>query len=77
MRPPLRIRRLHGLNDKVACFQIRDALDRTISIYCEEADLRREVAKLFSPQEAEALAKWIARRLTDEWSVPVERPTPR
>lgn len=66
MRPPLHIRKLHGFGDKVACYQIRDAAERTINLYCEEAALRREVAKLFSPEEAEALAKRIARMFTDE-----------
>ncbi len=58
---PLRIRRLPS------SVIITDARGRAICIYCEEAPLRRDVACLWSPSEAEALARWIARRLTDQW----------
>lgn len=50
---------------------IVDALERRICIYCERKELRREVAKLWSPEEAEAIAKWIARKLTEEHTVAV------
>lgn len=45
---------------------IRDAEGRGISVHCESDPLRRDVAKLWTPEEAEALAKKIARFLTDE-----------
>lgn len=62
---PLRVRR-YGGDGKVSAFLITDAAGRSINLCCEETELRREVAKLFSPEEAEELAVRIARWLTDE-----------
>lgn len=63
---PLRIRPHRGPTGTVDAYLIRDAAGRGISLPCEEADLRREIAKLFTPAEAEELAKRIARFLTDQ-----------
>lgn len=68
---PLRLRRFESAPGQTCAFIITDARGRSLQIPCEQADLRREVAKLFSPAEAEAIAKWIARRLTDEWAVQI------
>lgn len=63
---PLTVQRFRGVRKTVDAVIIRDAAGRGISLPCEEAEIRREVAKLFSPAEAEELAKQIARWLTDE-----------
>lgn len=68
---PLKVRRYGGIDNKTSAFMITDARGRSINIPCEEAELRREVAKLWSPEEAEAIAVWIARKLTDDWAVQV------
>lgn len=68
---PLRIRRLHDHKGELVQVAIIDGLDRRICFYAERRELRREVAKLWSPQDAEALAVHIARLLTDEWAVQV------
>jgi hypothetical protein len=65
---PLRIRRLHDHNGELVQVAIIDALDRRICFYAERRELRREVAKLWSPEDAEALAVHIARFLTDRWA---------
>ena len=68
---PIRIRRLHDHNGRPVQIALRDALDRSICFYVEEAPLRREVAKLWSPEDGEALAVHIAKFLRDEWAVQV------
>lgn len=65
LRFPIRVRR-YGANGSPSAIMITDAAGRSISIHCEEAALRREIAKLFTPAEAEALAVRIARWLTNE-----------
>lgn len=65
---PLRVTRFHSAPGTTSAFMITDARGRSINICCEEADLRREVAKLWSPAEAEVIARWIARKMTDEWA---------
>lgn len=66
---PVRVRRYGGIDGEVSAYLITDANGRSVTIPCEARALRREVAKLFSPEEAEILAKWIARRLMDEWAI--------
>lgn len=68
---PLKVRRFQGVLGTTSAYMVTDAKGRSINVCCEEAELRREVAKLWSPEEAEAIAKWIARKLTDEWTVEV------
>lgn len=68
---PLKVRRFQGIAGKTSAYLITDAKGRSINVCCEETELRREVAKLWSPEEAEAIAKWIARRLTDDWAVQI------
>ena len=60
----------------ISAYIIQDAAGRGINIPCEPDPVRREVAKLFSPEEAEALAKRIARFLTDEAETTKEPPSP-
>lgn len=66
MKLPLKIQAFRGVHDEIAAYIIRDALGRPISLPCDPNELRRNVAKLWSPEEAEALVKRIARMLTDE-----------
>ncbi|AMJ62450.1 hypothetical protein AXW83_21020 [Bosea sp. PAMC 26642] len=68
---PLRVRRFGGTPGSIDALLITDARGRSINIPCEEAPLRREVAKLFTPAEAEALAVHIARFLSDEWAAQI------
>ncbi len=66
LKLPLRIRSHRGPTGTIDAYIITDAAGRSINICCEEMELRREIAKLFTPAEAEELAKRIARWLTDE-----------
>lgn len=63
---PLSVRRFRGVHGTVDAVIIKDSAGRGISLPCEEMELRREIAKLFTPAEAEELARRIARWLTDE-----------
>jgi hypothetical protein len=63
---PLTIRPYRGVRGEITAYIIRDRQGRAIQIHCDEDQLRRGVAKLWSPEEAEALAKRIARLLTDD-----------
>lgn len=63
---PLSVRRFIGVTGNPAAYIISDARGRSINICCDIDQLRREVAHLWSIEEAEALAKKIARMLTDE-----------
>lgn len=63
---PLRVRRVTGIDGLTASVVITDARGRSIHIYCEEEPLRREVARIWTPAEATALAQRIARLLTDD-----------
>lgn len=73
LRFPLRVYRFRGVMGHVSAIIIRDAAGRSLQIPCDPNPLRRDVARLWSPEEAEELAKAIARSLTDE----SERMTPR
>lgn len=67
MKLPLRIIPFRSsVRQQVSAYIIQDAAGRGINIPCEPDPVRREVAKLWSPEEAEALAKRIARFLTDD-----------
>ncbi len=66
MKFPLAIKRAIGTRGQIAGYQVTDAYGRYIHLPCEEDPIRRGVVKLWSPEEAEALAKRIARMLTDE-----------
>lgn len=67
MKFPLRIIPFRSsIRDEISAYIIEDAAGRGISVHCEVDPLIRDVGKLWSPQEAEALAKRIARWLTDE-----------
>ncbi|PZU95020.1 MAG: hypothetical protein DI527_02010 [Chelatococcus sp.] len=66
LRFPLKVRRFSGIGDEPSAFIVSDAGGRSIILHCEAQSLRREVAKLWTPEEAEALAKRIARMLTNE-----------
>lgn len=63
---PLTIKAFRGVQGEISAYIIRDRLGRSINLPCDIDQLRRDVAKLWSPEEAEALAKRIARMLTDE-----------
>lgn len=64
MRMPLKITRFRSLaHYTVSAVIIRDDSGRRIS--CDENPIRRDVAKVWSLEEAEALAKLVARFLTD------------
>lgn len=69
LRFPLRIRRFRGVHGEVAAIIISDASGQSINLCCDPNQLRRDAAHLWPPEEAEALAKWIARAMTDEWAV--------
>ncbi|MCV9940890.1 hypothetical protein OIU35_31455 [Boseaceae bacterium BT-24-1] len=61
MKLPLKVRRVHE------SYQITDAVGRGIFLYFEDDPFIRSAAKeRWSPEEAEALAKRIARLLTDD-----------
>lgn len=66
MELPLTIKPYRGVLGEITAYIIRDRQGRSIQIHCDEDQLRRGVAKLWSPEEAEAIAKRIARLLTDE-----------
>lgn len=67
MKFPLRIIPFRcSIRDGISAYIISDAEGRNINICCEVDPIRREVAKLWTPEEAEAIAKRIARWLTDE-----------
>lgn len=66
MKLPLRIIPWRdSIRHDISAYIISDAEGRSINICCETDPLRRDVAKLWSPEEAQALAKKIARLLTD------------
>lgn len=63
---PLRVRAFSTSEKDPPCaYIIKDAKDRGIHVACEAAPLRREVANLWTPDEAKELATLIARLLTD------------
>ncbi|MDO9364657.1 MAG: hypothetical protein Q7T60_17145 [Sphingopyxis sp.] len=66
MKLPLSIKAFRGHDGQIAAYIIRDAEGRSINLPCDINQLRRDVARLWSVEEAEALAKRIARMLTDE-----------
>lgn len=66
MKFPLKIKRTTGTRGQVSGYQVTDAYGRYIHLPCEEDPIRRSAVKLWSPEEAEALAKRIARLLTNE-----------
>lgn len=66
IRYPLKIRRVSSNSGEPRSFSITDAVGRSIYLYCDVDQLRRQVAHLWTPAEAERLAKTIARMLTDE-----------
>ncbi len=67
MKLPLRIIPYRSsIRQQVSAYIIQDAEGKGIQICCDHDPIRRDVAKLWSPEEAEALAKRIARFLTDE-----------
>lgn len=60
LRLPLRV--VHTC----ASFQIKDRLDRTIHLYVEDDGFRRSaLPHYWLTPDAQALAVWIARKLTD------------
>jgi hypothetical protein len=65
---PLKVRRYGGILGQTSAFIITDAAGRSINISCDPNPRRREVAKVWSPEYAEALAKHIARMLSDNWA---------
>lgn len=66
MKLPLRIIPWRcSIRHDISAYVIKDAEGRSININCEADPIRRDVAKLWSPEEAQALAKQIARLLTD------------
>lgn len=64
LRFPLKVRRHQRVVGEPCSFSILDAGGRAIRLYCDIDQLRRDVAHLWTPEEAEALAKTIARLLT-------------
>jgi hypothetical protein len=67
MKFPLRIVPFRcSIRHEISAYIIQDADGRSININCEVDPLRRDVAKLWTTEEAQALAKRIARFLTDE-----------
>lgn len=76
MKLPLRIIPWRdSIRHDISAYIISDAEGRSINISCDADPIRRDVAKLWSPEEAEALAKRIARFLTDA-ETPKEPPPP-
>lgn len=65
MKLPLRIS-VYPPDGDPSAYIIRDALGRPIYINCDPDQNRRFVNKLWTPEEAKALAQKIARFLTDE-----------
>lgn len=65
MHLPLKITKHIGARGQIGGYIITDALGRSIPLMCDEDAARRNAACLWSPEEAEALAKQIARALTD------------
>lgn len=65
---PIRVRRLRDYKGEVVQIAIEDALERRICLYVERAPLRREVAKLWSPEDAQALAVSIATFMRDRYA---------
>ena len=63
---PLTVSRFRNDKGEVVCVIIRDASGRAIHINCDPSDFRRTASRVWSPEDAEALAKWIARRLSEE-----------
>jgi hypothetical protein len=59
LRFPLRVKRVGE------SFQIIDAAGRSILMYFEDDETRRSIMNRWTSAEAEALAKQIARALTD------------
>lgn len=68
LRFPIKVRRYGGILGETSAYFITDATGRSINISCDPNPLRREVAKVWSPEEAEVLAKHIARTLSDNWA---------
>ncbi|MGW9332308.1 hypothetical protein [Bosea sp. NPDC055594] len=63
---PLTVKRFRNGQGEVVCVIIRDASGRAIHINCDPSDFRRTASRVWSPEDAEALGKWIARRLSEE-----------
>lgn len=63
---PLTVSRFRNSQGEVVSIIIRDAVGRSIHINCDPSDFRRTASRVWSPEDAEALAKWIARHLSDE-----------
>lgn len=68
---PLTVSRFRNSQGEVVCIIIRDAVGRSIQLSCDPSDFRRTASRVWSPEDAEALAKWIARHLSDEIAVQV------
>lgn len=63
---PIKIKRHVGTRGQTGGYIVTDARGRTITLMCEKDNARRDAAKLWRPEEAEALAKKIARLLTED-----------
>ncbi|MBN9440673.1 hypothetical protein [Bosea sp. (in: a-proteobacteria)] len=68
---PLTVSRFRNSQGEVVCIIIRDAVGRSIQLSCDASDFRRTASRVWSPEDAEQLAKWIARHLSDEIAVQV------
>lgn len=66
MKFPLRISPHVGIRGEIDAYTIHDAAGRGIHLPCEGDALRRDIAKLWTPEEALAIARRLARWLTDE-----------
>lgn len=68
MKFPLRITAFRcSIRHEISAYVIEDAMGRGISIPCEADPIRREIAKLWSPEEAKELAQFLARWMTDTY----------
>ncbi|HEV7339822.1 MAG TPA: hypothetical protein VGO06_27895 [Bosea sp. (in: a-proteobacteria)] len=67
--PPLTVSRFRNDQGEVVCVIIRDASGRAVHINCDPSEFRRTASRVWSPEDAEALAKWIARRLSEEIAI--------
>lgn len=67
LRFPVTIRRFRNDRGEVVAIIIRDQAGQSINLPCDPSEFRRSASHLWEPGEAEALAKVIARWLTDAW----------
>ncbi|WP_420104169.1 hypothetical protein [Bosea sp. (in: a-proteobacteria)] len=63
MEFPLRIKRA------AECYRIEDAQGRALHLYYEENELRRSIMKRWTRQEAEEIAIYLARKLSEDRAI--------